>query len=71
MAEGGVDSKEYLTYLAEESGNVAADGNFSQPGVPSKYASRCVSFSVAACSKAWHPECISCPGGESLSYILY
>ena len=29
MAEGGVDSEEYLTYLAEGSGNVAADGNFS------------------------------------------
>ena len=29
MAEGGVESEEYLTYLAEESGNVAADGNFS------------------------------------------
>ena len=29
MAEGGLESKEYLTYIAEDSGNVAADGNFS------------------------------------------
>ena len=29
MAEGGMDSEDYLRYVAEDSGNVAADGNFS------------------------------------------
>lgn len=29
MAEGGIESEEYLKYIAEDSGNVAADGNFS------------------------------------------
>ena len=29
MAEGGVESEDYLKYIAEDSGNVAADGNFS------------------------------------------
>lgn len=29
MAEGGLESEGYLTYMAEDSGNVAADGNFS------------------------------------------
>lgn len=29
MAEGGMESEDYLKYMAEESGNVAADGNFS------------------------------------------
>jgi ataxin-3 len=29
MAESGLDSSDYLKYMAEESGNVAADGNFS------------------------------------------
>ena len=29
MAEGGMESEDYLKYMAEDSGNVAADGNFS------------------------------------------
>ncbi len=29
MAEGGMESEDYLKYIAEDSGNVAADGNFS------------------------------------------
>ena len=29
MAEGGMESEDYLKYVAEDSGNVAADGNFS------------------------------------------
>ena len=29
MAEGGMESADYLKYIAEDSGNVAADGNFS------------------------------------------
>lgn len=29
MAEGGMESEDYLRYIAEDSGNVAADGNFS------------------------------------------
>ena len=29
MAEGGMESEDYLQYMAEDSGNVAADGNFS------------------------------------------
>ena len=29
MAEGGMESEDYLRYVAEDSGNVAADGNFS------------------------------------------
>lgn len=29
MAEGGLESEDYLKYIAEDSGNVAADGNFS------------------------------------------
>jgi len=29
MAEGGVDSNDYLRFVAEESGNAAMDGNFS------------------------------------------
>ena len=29
MAEGGIDSAEFLRFAAEESRNVAADGNFS------------------------------------------
>ena len=29
MAEGGIESEDYLKYIAEDSGNVAADGNFS------------------------------------------
>lgn len=29
MAEGGVDSSDYLKFMAEESGNAAMDGNFS------------------------------------------
>ena len=29
MSEGGVDGADYLKFMAEESGNVAADGMFS------------------------------------------
>ena len=29
MAEGGVQSEDYLKFVAEESGNAAMDGNFS------------------------------------------
>ena len=34
MMEGGMESEDYLKYIAEDSGNVAADGMFSsQVGV--------------------------------------
>ena len=37
MAEGGIDSDEFLKFASEESRNVSADGNFSiqvHPGLP-------------------------------------
>ena len=34
MEEGGVDNPDFLRFLAEDSGNVAADGNFSIQACP-------------------------------------
>lgn len=48
MAEGGMESEDYLKYIAEDSGNVAADGNFS--------VQVCVQGSIIACQCCadWH-----------------
>lgn len=39
MAEGGIDSEDFLRYAAEDSGNVARDGNFSIQARRSRMAS--------------------------------
>ena len=50
MAEGGVDSEDFRSFLAEDSGNVSSDGFFSIQ----VFASSCTTASMHSVHHAWH-----------------
>lgn len=66
MAEGGLESEGYITYLAEDSGNVAADGNFS---VQVSLCDNKLGFIVCHCSMVLL--CSVVPGCNNLSCLSW